>query len=99
MSDLYDDADDWREDEDDDQEPDDDWYDDDDLIGPDRDPEDYEIAREYEEYAEHCDTVHGGRECDCRPPLAERLARRARDAANWLRGIRNRRQYSDEPPF
>lgn len=84
--------------EDDDQEPDDDdWYDDD--PGPERDPEDADIERAYEEYWEHRDTAHGGGECDCRPPLAERLARRARDAAGWLRGARNRRQYSDEPPF
>jgi hypothetical protein len=90
---------DWDEDWDEDQEPepDDDWYDDDDR--PEPDPEDYEIAKAYEEYAEHCDTVHNGGECDCRPSLGERLARRARDAANWLRGVRNRRQYSDEPPF
>jgi hypothetical protein len=67
------------------QEPDDDWYDDDDR--PEPDPEDYEIAREYEEYAEHCDTVHNGGECDCRPSLAGRLARRAQDAARRLRGI------------
>jgi hypothetical protein len=80
---------DWDEDWEEDQEPepDDDWYDDDDLTGPERDPEDYEISREYEEYAEHCDTVHNGGECDCRPSLAERLARRAQDAARWLRGI------------
>jgi hypothetical protein len=73
--------------EDGDQEPDDDYYDrDDDYREP--DPEDGDIARAYEEHYEHLDAVHGGGECDCRPSLAERLARRARDAANWLHGIR-----------
>jgi hypothetical protein len=85
-------------DEDDGQEPDDDW-DDDPQDGYEPDPEDADIARAYEEYWDHRDMVHGGGECDCRPSLAERLARRARDAAGWLRGVRNRRQYSDEPPF
>ena len=93
---------DWDEDDgqepDEDDWPDDDWYGDDDR-GPERDPEDADIERSYEEYWEHRDTVHGGGECDCRPSLAERLARRVRHAANWLRGIRNRQQYSDEPPF
>lgn len=46
---------------------DDDWYDDDrDYREP--DPEDAEMARSYEEHAEHCDQVHGGGECDCRTP-------------------------------
>ena len=82
----------------DDDEDDGDWRDyDDDYREP--DPEDADIARAYEEHYEHLDTVHGGGECDCRPSLAERLARRARDAASWLRGARSRRQYSDEPPF
>jgi hypothetical protein len=75
--------------EDGDQEPDDDWYDDPrDDYEP--DPEDGDIARAYEEHFEHLDTVHNGGECDCRPSLAERLARRARDASNWLHGIRCR---------
>jgi hypothetical protein len=76
-------------DEHDGQEPDDDW-DDDPRDDCEPDPEDYEINREYEEYAEHCDTAHGGGECDCRPSLAERLAWRAQDAARWLRGVRCR---------
>jgi hypothetical protein len=72
--------------DDEDQEPDDDWYDDPrDDYEP--DPEDGDIARAYEEHYEHLDAVHGGGECDCRPSLAERLARRAQDAARWLRGI------------
>ncbi|HMH92533.1 MAG TPA: hypothetical protein VK586_15785 [Streptosporangiaceae bacterium] len=87
-------AEDW--DEDDDQEPDDDWYDDDDL--PEPDPEDGDIARAYEEHFEHLDAVHGGGECDCRPSLAERLARRARDIANWLHGIRCRLTVATRRP-
>ena len=80
---------DWAEDvgNDDDPEPDfDDW--DDDYREP--DPEDYETARDYEEYAEHCETVHGGGECDCRPSLRERLAREAADAARRIGNARAR---------
>jgi len=36
------------------------------------DPEDYEIARDYAEHAEHCLTAHGGGECDCGPSLRAR---------------------------
>jgi len=61
---------DWRDRDDDDREP---------------DPEDYEIARSYEEHAEHCETVHGGGECDCGPSLAARAWQAARDIGNWLR--------------
>lgn len=49
------------------------------------DPEDWEIARAYEEHYEHCDQVHGGGECDCRPSLAVRASQAARDIGNWLR--------------
>jgi hypothetical protein len=80
-ADLYDHADDWRED--DDQEPDDDWYDDD---PPERDPEDGDIARAYEEHYEHLDAVHGGGECDCRPSLAARASQALRGAGYWLAG-------------
>lgn len=96
MSDLYGLDDDWREDDDEDREPDDDWYDDDDYREP--DPEDGDIARAYEEHYEHLDTVHGGGECDCRPSLADRLSRRAEDAAYWLRGIRNRMAAATRRP-
>lgn len=47
-------------------------------------------------YEEHCIEVHGGADCDCRPPLRERL----RDA--WQRArrlLRRRPRYSDNPPF
>jgi hypothetical protein len=81
-------------DEGDDQEPDDDgdWepdYDDpDDDWEP--DPEDHEIAKAYEEHAEHCETVHGGGECDCRPSLRDRLAWEAADAARRFGNARDR---------
>ena len=65
------------------QEPDDDWYDDDDLIGPERDPEDADIERGYEEYWEHRDDAHGGKECDCPRP-------------EWPASDV---EYSDEAPF
>jgi hypothetical protein len=49
------DVDDWSERHDDGYEP---------------DISDYEEQRAQEEYAEHCDQVHGGGNCDCpRPPL------------------------------
>lgn len=62
------------------------YYDDDDYREP--DPEDGDIARSYEEYAEHCDTVHGGGECDCRPSLRDRLADLTRRVANRLWALR-----------
>ena len=44
---------------------------------------DYEEQRAEEEYWEHCDAVHGGKECDCpRPSLQD---------AGVI--------YADEPPF
>jgi hypothetical protein len=68
-----------------DDEDDGDWRDyDDDYREP--DPEDADIARSYEEYAEHCDAVHGGRECDCGPSLAARASQAARDIGNWVAG-------------
>lgn len=75
MTDLYDedreeDDGDWRDYNDDDREP---------------DPEDYAIAREYEDYAEHCETVHGGGECTCRPSLAARASQAVRGISNRLR--------------
>jgi hypothetical protein len=74
--------------QDDDQEEDDydDWGDDDDY--PEPDGADSEIARSYEEYDEHCDTVHGGGHCDCRPSARQLIAQRAAGAARWLHGIK-----------
>lgn len=69
----------------------------DDWDGPDPDPSDYEESRAYAEHVQHCEDVHGGGECDCRPPLADRArnaARRARFA--WARLTR---RASAEPPF
>ena len=54
------------------------------------DPEDHEIARAYEDLAEHCADVHGGGECDCRPTLRDRLAWEAADAARRLGNARAR---------
>jgi hypothetical protein len=67
----------------DDYEDDGDWrdYDDDPDDYPEPDGGDYEIARAYEEEAEHRELVHGGGECDCRPSLRDRLAWEAADAA------------------
>ncbi len=77
--------DDWDEDDpyepddsDDQYEPD---YDDDPQDDYEPDPEDSEIARAYEEYADHCEQVHGGGQCDCRPSPAERLRSAAREKA------------------
>jgi hypothetical protein len=78
-------ADEWDDEADDYREEDDgDWRDYDDDREP--DPEDADIARAYEEYAEHLDKVHGGGECDCRPSLAARASQAARDIARWLAG-------------
>jgi hypothetical protein len=57
-------------------------YDDDPQDDYEPDPEDGDIARSYEEYYEHCDKVHGGGECDCRPSLRDRLAEAMRRAGN-----------------
>ena len=78
MTDLYD-----LDDEDREDGEDGDWHDDrDDYREP--DPEDADIARAYEEHAEHCDEVHGGGECDCRPSAAARASQAARDIGYWL---------------
>jgi hypothetical protein len=90
--DLYDETDDWREEDDRDSEPDDDddgdWrdYGDD---GWEPDPEDSAMARAYEDEAEHRETVHGGGECACRVPLRDYLRWRASTAVNRLWSIRN----------
>jgi hypothetical protein len=83
--------------------PDDDgdYYDRDERDGADYfDEADYEFAREYAEHQEHCERVHGGGECYCRPPWWRR-------AWCWLvamrPAIRTRlkrpRRYNDDPPF
>jgi hypothetical protein len=87
-------VDDWDEDDDpyepddsDDQyEPD---YDDDPGGSWEPDPEDAEIAKAYEEHAEHCERVHDGGECNCRPSLAERASQLANSVVCRLWGIRN----------
>jgi hypothetical protein len=81
MSDLYDETDDWREEDDSDSEPDDD-----DDWEP--DPEDSETERAYYEEAEHRETVHGGGECTCRPSLRDRLTWRAQDAGRRVLNAR-----------
>jgi hypothetical protein len=90
---LYDPADDYRE------EDDGDYYDprDDDHYEP--DPEAYEIAKAEEE---HCQEVHGGRDCDCPVPTPEEIA------ARWEASTQQHRadahgsgpcDCDDEPPF
>jgi hypothetical protein len=75
---LDDDDGDWRD------------YDDDPDDYPEPDGGDYEIARAYEDEAEHRETVHGGGECDCRPSLRDRLAWQAADAVRRLGNARAR---------
>ncbi len=70
-------VDDWDEQDDPDERDDD--YDNDPQDDYEPEPEDSEIARAYGEYADHCDQVHGGRQCDCRPSLAERMRSAARE--------------------
>jgi hypothetical protein len=70
------------------QEPDHDDWDDDDYREP--DPEDADIARAYEDDAEHRETVHGGGECNCRASLRDRLGWRARDTARQIGNARAR---------
>ena len=84
--------------DDDGYDPDDDWYDDrDDWREP--DPEDYEIARANEEYAEHCEQKHGGADCDCRAPLSQRISWRLREMRIFAIRLGRGRRYTDEPPF
>lgn len=90
-----DDFDDWDEDG---YDPDDDWYDEDYDREP--DPEDWEIARSYEELYEHEEKVHGGQECNCKAPLRERVREAAGNLRRRIRHLRRsvRRDW-DEPPF
>jgi hypothetical protein len=84
------DTDDYADDLDDGYEPDPDdfWDDRDEQYEP--DPEDAEFARAYAEHLEHCETRHGGGDCDCRPSRLAMALVRLRDAASdtaWrLRG-------------
>jgi hypothetical protein len=89
------DVDDW--DDQDEADEDDGWYDDDDDYRE-PDPEDSEIARAYGEYAEHCEQVHGGAHCDCRPSLPERLASLARDAGRRVLNARARLLIATREP-
>lgn len=82
----------------DDYSQDDDWYDDD-AYEREPDPEDAEIARSYEEYYEHCETAHGGGECDCRPSLYAREMWRVRDAGRWLAGLWYRSRCAIRQPW
>ena len=82
----------------DDYSQDDDWYDDDDY-DRDPDPEDYEIARSYEELYAHQEKAHGGHQCDCRPSAPERLAWRLRDLAGWFPGTWYRARYAVHQPW
>jgi len=79
-----------------DEDADDDWYDDD-YREP--DISDYEEQRAEEEYRDHCDQAHGGNDCDCRAPLADRIRDRFRSARRRVRAVLRRTRYSDEPPF
>jgi hypothetical protein len=79
--------------------------DDDDYRDPDPwDYDDYEVAKAWAEYEEHCERKHDGWECDCRTSLRTRLSRRARCWLNDLRyRVRSRRvmrrMRDDELPF
>lgn len=73
----------------------DDWYDD--------DPEPDEPDWSYEEwragYEDHCIETHGGADCDCRAPLAERIRQSLRDLRRRAVSKLRRDHYFDEPPF
>jgi hypothetical protein len=75
--------------------PDDDYRDDDPddyddrLMPHQHDEADYEYQREQEEYAEHCDTVHGGEECTCPRDLLPESG--PLDGSGYV--------YDDNPPF
>lgn len=81
------------------QDYDEDEYDPDDFYDDHYEPDeaDYAYERMRADYDEHCDTAHGGNECDCRAPLIERVRERFRSARR--RVVRRRGRYSDDPPF
>jgi len=77
-------------------------YDPDDFYDYDRDEPD-EPDWGYEEwragYEDHCIEAHGGDDCNCRAPLADRIRERFRSARARLRAVLRRSGYNDEPPF
>ena len=79
----------------DDYDPDD--YYDDSHYEPDE--ADYAYERMRAEYDEHCDQAHGGEDCDCRAPLADRIGQRFRSARARVIAFVRRSGYYDEPPF
>ena len=84
------------------QDYDEDEYDPDDFYDDDHyepDEADYAYERMLRDYEEHCDTAHGGNECDCRAPLGERVRERFRSARRRVIAVLRRDRYSDEPPF
>jgi hypothetical protein len=80
VTDLYDPADDWRDEDDEDQEPDDDDRDD---YGHEPDEPEWDSI-DSAEYWNHRDEAHGGEECDCGSLLRERLTARASSAYRRL---------------
>jgi len=96
--DDWDDDDPYEPDDSDDQyEPDYDDYDDD--PGGSWGPGDYLVAKAYYEEAGHRDEVHGGGDCDCRPPLAVRASQPARDVAGRLAGPWARLKVASRHPW
>jgi hypothetical protein len=63
------------------------------------DEADYAYERMLAEEEEHCEQAHGGADCDCRAPLADRIREGFREARRRVRAILHRSRYSDEPPF
>ena len=85
-----------------DEDEDEDGYDPDDFYDDghyEPDISDYEEQRAQEEYWEHRDQAHGGDDCDCRAPLADRIRDGFRSARRRVRAVLHRTRYSDEPPF
>jgi hypothetical protein len=74
----------------------DDFYDD---LHYEPDEADYAYAKWRAEYEEHCEQAHGGNECDCRPPLGERVRECFRSARRRVTAVLRRDRYCDEPPF
>ena len=85
----------YQDEEDYDYDPDD-FYDD---LHYEPDEADYAYEKWRAEYEEHCEQAHGGDDCDCRAPLAERIRERFRSARACVRAALHRSRYSDEPPF
>ena len=77
-------------------------YDPDDFYDDSRyepDEADYAYERMRAEYDEHCDQAHGGDDCDCRAPLADRIRERFHSARRRVSAVLRHGRYSDEPPF